>query len=240
MYDYLCKRIVKTMNINRELSKTEQRYVVDWKEKLNMKDDIILEAVKRTVSFKKERSSFSYVNAILENWAKNNVRNFTDITNLDDAYRKNKSSAATSVKDVKTETSEDVDLKGNENVSGAEQTIKVLKMTDTATLPARKSKDIAEYALYTDRSVKIQPHEIRKITTGVKIQFPKGYAGIIYPDKSTLGESPLYAISTVESDKDSEISVFLMNNGNTVCEVVSGEMIALICIIRSFDARIIK
>lgn len=240
MYDNLCKRISKLMNLNRELSKAEQRFVVDWKEKLNMKDDIVLEAVKRTVSFKKERASFSYANAILENWHKKNVKTFTDISNLDEAYRKNK---AADTSDTKAEQNSIM----NKNTApanktddlGAEQILKVIRMTDTAKLPIRRNKSIAEYELYSDSLSKIvmNPHEIKKISTGIKIQFPKGYAGIIYSDKNTIGDSPVFAISTIECDKDDEITVCLINSGNSAYEIMPGDMIALICIVRTLDTK---
>lgn len=240
MYDYLCKRIIKAMNINRELSKAEYQYIVDWKEKLCMKDEIVLEAVKRTVNLKKERANFSYVNAILENWYKNNVKTFTDILSLDEAYRKNKYSDNSALKEKTNKSQKNITVATDKTTDTENNyAIKVIRLTDTAKLSIRRSTNIAEYELFSDnnKNITIMPHEIKKISTGIKIQFPKGYAGIIYSDKNTIGASPVFAISSVEGNKDDEIIVCLINSGNSSYEIKPGDMIALICIVRSLGAK---
>lgn len=90
MYDNLCKKIMRLLKQDRDISKVEQKYVVDWKEQLDMKDEIILEAVKRAVDYKGIKASFPYINAILNNWYSKEVKNFSDIIALDEKFRKKK------------------------------------------------------------------------------------------------------------------------------------------------------
>ena len=108
MYDNLSKKIMKLLDLDREISNAEQKYVVDWKERLEMKDEIILEAVRRAKSFKGIKVNFPYINAILSNWYSKDVKNFSDIIALDEKYRSDKENKNESVSVSEPVTSEEV------------------------------------------------------------------------------------------------------------------------------------
>lgn len=232
MYDNLCKKIVKLMNLNRCLSKQEQRFVVEWKERLDMKDEIILEAVKRAVNYKKTRASFPYINAVLENWAEKKVGSFTDIMKLDDEYRKKKEGKSSS------ENKNDAILAGTgvgKNYHSVQLNIAVERIRDTAKLPTRGSEYAAGYDLYADidKEIDIEPHEVVKIRTGLKIAVPEGYFGAIFARSGLATKeqlAPANCVGVCDSDYRGEYIIALQNNGNVKRTVKPGERIAQLVI----------
>ena len=88
MYDNLCKRISK--KFGRQLSPTEMKFIVDWKEQYGMLDNIIIEAVDRAIKQKSTDISFAYINAIIIKWHGIGVKTYNDIVKLDEEYYKKK------------------------------------------------------------------------------------------------------------------------------------------------------
>ena len=61
--------------------------------------------------------------------------------------------------------------------------VKIKKLRDNATIPSRESKCAAGYDLYafTNSLFRIAPHTTEKINTGVAIEIPDGYCGLVFP-----------------------------------------------------------
>lgn len=64
--------------------------------------------------------------------------------------------------------------------------IEIEKIDAAVPLPKKTHDDDAAYDLYAAESADIQPFEVRKIKTGLKIKIPKGHVGII-KDRSSVG-----------------------------------------------------
>lgn len=65
----------------RGLSPLETEKIVEWQENLGFRDDVILEALKRAVY--RGKYSFAYIDTILHDWFKKNIRTVCEIERLD-------------------------------------------------------------------------------------------------------------------------------------------------------------
>ena len=81
-------KIMKAMGITSRFSPVpvEKKYIDRWTNEFGFTDAIILEACNRAIAQKPNDVTFPYVNGILENWYKNNVHSFSDISKLDEMH----------------------------------------------------------------------------------------------------------------------------------------------------------
>ena len=103
--------------------------------------------------------------------------------------------------------------------------IRVKKVRATAILPTYGSAEAAGADLYAclDADVTVAPGETVLIPTGLSMELPKGYAGLIYA-RSSLGVkrglAPANKVGVIDSDYRGEFLVALHNHGaspQTVC-----------------------
>ena len=84
------------------------------------------------------------------------------------------------------------------------------------------------YAL-TDEEISILPGETKLIHTGLSMEIPEGYAGLIYARSglaSKRGLAPANKVGVVDADYRGEIMVALHNHSNTEQKIAHGERIA--------------
>jgi len=90
-------------------------------------------------------------------------------------------------------------------------TIKVKKLTSTATIPTKSRKTDAGYDLYADEDIAIYPEDTKLISTGIAFAIPDGYAGLIW-DRSGLGTKGVHRhAGVVDSSYRGEVKVALYN-----------------------------
>ena len=112
------------------------------------------------------------------------------------------------------------------------QTVKIKKLDPNATVPSYGSPYAAGadlYALIKDGTVTIDPHETVFIHTGVAMEIPVGFAGLIYARSGTAckrGLAPANKVGVVDSDYRGEIMVALHNHSEVAQTVENGERIA--------------
>ena len=86
--------IMKAFGISgRNLADSEIVFVNKWSKEFAFDIEIIQEACKRTITAT-QKPSFEYADSILTNWHNQNVHTLKDIAALDEAYSKNKRTAA--------------------------------------------------------------------------------------------------------------------------------------------------
>ncbi|MBR4761100.1 MAG: dUTP diphosphatase, partial [Clostridia bacterium] len=88
------------------------------------------------------------------------------------------------------------------------------------------------YALPNGETV-VRPGETVLIHTGICMQIPKGYVGLIYARSGIAtkrGLAPANKVGVIDSDYRGEIMVSLFNQSGEVQTVASGERIAQIVI----------
>ncbi len=110
-------------------------------------------------------------------------------------------------------------------------TISVKKLDERAVLPAYGSAYAAGADLYavTDGEVQFLPGETKLIKTGLAMEIPEGYAGLIYARSglaSKRGLAPANKVGVVDADYRGEVMVALHNHSNAVQSISCGERIA--------------
>lgn len=93
----------------------------------------------------------------------------------------------------------------------SDATIKVKKLTSTATIPTKSRKTDAGYDLYADEDIALYPEDTKLISTGIAFAIPDGYAGLIW-DRSGLGTKGVHRhAGVVDSSYRGEVKVALYN-----------------------------
>lgn len=113
--------------------------------------------------------------------------------------------------------------------------INVKKMRENAQLPTFGSVDAAGADLYAclDEPVQIAPGKSAFIPTGLAMEIPKGYAGLIYARSGLAckrGLAPANKVGVIDSDYRGEFIVVLHNHGCETQVVDHGERIAQLVI----------
>ena len=109
--------------------------------------------------------------------------------------------------------------------------IRVKKLKDNAILPTYGSLEAAGADLYAclEESVTIQPGCSVFIPTGLAMEIPKGYAGLIYARSGLAckrGLAPANKVGVVDSDYRGEFMIVLHNHGQEAQVINHGERIA--------------
>ncbi len=109
--------------------------------------------------------------------------------------------------------------------------IKVKKLTPNATVPTMGSKFAAGADLYSaeDADVVIGPSETKFICTGLAMEIPEGYVGLVYARSGLAcnsGLAPANTVGVVDRAYRGEIKVALHNHGKEAQTVEKGERIA--------------
>ena len=120
--------------------------------------------------------------------------------------------------------------------------VSVKKLNDRAVLPAYGSEFAAGADLYAclDGDITIEPHATVLIPTGIALELPVGYAGLIYarsglaPEK---GLAPANKVGVVDCDYRGEVKVALHNHSQTAQTVAAGERVAQLVITPYITAK---
>ena len=109
--------------------------------------------------------------------------------------------------------------------------MRVKKLRENAMIPTYGSVDAAGADLYAclETEVIIAPGKTVFIPTGLAMEVPKGYAGLIYARSSMgikRGLAPANKVGVVDSDYRGEVMVALHNHGTEPQTVTQGERIA--------------
>lgn len=113
--------------------------------------------------------------------------------------------------------------------------VKVKKLNEKATLPTYGSEFAAGADLYAciDEPVTIEPSCTVMIKTGLAMEIPEGYAGLIYPRSglsSKRGLAPANKVGVVDPDYRGEFMVALHNHSLTAQTIEPNERIAQLVI----------
>ena len=109
--------------------------------------------------------------------------------------------------------------------------IRVKKVRENAILPTYGSAEAAGADLYAclDEEITIAPGAQVFVPTGLAMEIPKGYAGLIYARSGLAckrGLAPANKVGVVDSDYRGEFMVVLFNHGSEPQTIGHGERIA--------------
>lgn len=113
--------------------------------------------------------------------------------------------------------------------------VSVKKLREGAILPTYGSPEAAGADLYAclEENITIAPGESFFVPTGLSMEIPKGYAGLIYARSGMAckrGLAPANKVGVIDSDYRGEFIVVLHNHGNKAQTVENGERIAQLVI----------
>ena len=114
-------------------------------------------------------------------------------------------------------------------------TISVKKLDERAVLPKYGSDYAAGADLYAvlDEEVVFAPNQTKLIGTGLAMEIPEGYAGLIYARSglaSKRGLAPANKVGVVDADYRGEVMVALHNHSDVEQKIAPGERIAQIVV----------
>ena len=113
--------------------------------------------------------------------------------------------------------------------------VNIKKLSERATIPTYGSEYSAGADLYAciDGELAIKPHETALVPTGIAIELPEGYAGLIYARSGLAtkkGLAPANKVGVVDCDYRGEVKVALHNHSEEVQSIYEGERIAQLVI----------
>lgn len=113
--------------------------------------------------------------------------------------------------------------------------VNIKKLNENATIPTYATEYAAGADLYAcmNEDATINPGETCFIKTGLAMEVPVGYAGLIYARSGLSckkGLAPANKVGVIDSDYRGEIMVALHNHSNETVIVKSGERIAQLVI----------
>ena len=114
--------------------------------------------------------------------------------------------------------------------------VKVKKTDPRAILPTYGSPQAAGadlYALLSEDSLTIEAGACVMIGTGLSLEIPEGYVGLVYARSGLAtkkGLAPANKVGVIDSDYRGELKVALYNQSDKAQSVVAGERIAQLVI----------
>jgi dUTP pyrophosphatase len=114
--------------------------------------------------------------------------------------------------------------------------VKVKKLNENAIIPTYGTEFSAGADLYAlpGDSITVEPHKTVMIHTGLSMEIPEGYAGLIFARSglaSKKGLAPANKVGVVDSDYRGEFMVALHNHTDEPKTVDGGERVAQLVIV---------
>lgn len=107
--------------------------------------------------------------------------------------------------------------------------VRLKKLDPNAVLPTYGSQSAAGADLYALAGAELQPGQTLLIHTGIAMEIPEGYAGLIYARSGLAtkrGLAPANKVGVIDADYRGEIMVSLHNHSGEVQKIDAGERIA--------------
>jgi len=111
--------------------------------------------------------------------------------------------------------------------------LKIKKLTSNAIIPTYGTEFSAGADLYSTENLIIKPGEMVLVKTGLSMEIPNGYVGLIYARSGLAtkrGLAPANKVGVIDSDYRGEIMVALYNHSKQEQTVQEGERVAQIVI----------
>ena len=123
--------------------------------------------------------------------------------------------------------------------------LRIKKLNETAIIPTYGTEYSAGADLYNlpDNAVTVEPHQTVLIKTGVALEIPEGYCGLVFARSGLAtkrGLAPANKVGVVDCDYRGEIMVALHNHSNVPQTVAKDERIAQMVIAPYYTASFIE
>lgn len=120
--------------------------------------------------------------------------------------------------------------------------VRFKKLSPDAIVPTYGSESAAGADLYalTDAPICIQPNETVLVRTGIALEIPSGYVGLIFARSGMATKrhlAPANKVGVIDSDYRGELMVALHNHGQTAQEIQPKERIAQLALLPHLTAQ---
>ncbi len=110
----------------------------------------------------------------------------------------------------------------------------VQKLSEDATLPAKKNPLDAGVDIYTNETYTLQPGETHVFSTGIAASLPDGHVALIW-DRSSMGSKGIHRLAgVIDSTYRGEWKIALVNLTQEPYEVKAGDKIVQ-CVVQKFE-----
>jgi dUTP pyrophosphatase len=114
--------------------------------------------------------------------------------------------------------------------------IKVKRLVDHAILPSKAHSGDLGYDLYATEQVSIHAGDTVVVPTGIAIQFPEGYGGLIRDRSSIATKRKLFTVAgVIDNGYTGEIKIALHNSTESFQTIYRGDKIAQLVLIPTVD-----
>jgi len=111
---------------------------------------------------------------------------------------------------------------------------KVQRLTKTAKLPTKDDPTDAGIDVYTNEAYTLQPGEVHAFTTGISVEFSKGYVALLW-DRSGLGIKGIHRLAgVIDSGYRGEWKIVLLNTTSEPFEIYAGDKVVQ-CVLQKFE-----
>ncbi len=126
-------------------------------------------------------------------------------------------------------------MKGN-----FKMTVRIKKLDERAIVPTYGTEFSAGADLYSIEAVTVEPHKTTLVHTGLALEIPEGYAGLIFARSGLAckrGLAPANKVGVIDADYRGEIMVALHNHTEAPVSIDAGERVAQLAIMPFLKAE---
>ena len=123
--------------------------------------------------------------------------------------------------------------------------IKIKKLSENAIIPVLGTTNSAGYDLSacTNVDISINPNEIVLIPTGIAMEIPEGYFGMICSRSGLAIKYGIHVLNSpgiIDSDYRGEIKCILHNSSNNIFTVQNGSRIAQLIVMKYENIKLVE
>lgn len=106
-----------------------------------------------------------------------------------------------------------------------------VKLDRDATMPNRAHKDDAGLDLYASETVHIAPHSYETIETGVHVEIPRGFVGLLTSKSGLMAKHGITCRGTIDSGYTGSIKAVMFNHSAKVYKVEKASKVTQLVIL---------
>ena len=105
--------------------------------------------------------------------------------------------------------------------------VNIVKNHPEAQVPSKSNTWDAGFDIYSVEAVTILPGDRCKVPTGISMELPRGYVGLIWPRSGSAVKSGIDTLAgVIDSDYRGEVCVVLQNHGDSPYSISPGDRVA--------------
>ena len=119
--------------------------------------------------------------------------------------------------------------------------IKIKRLNENAILPEKQHDSDAGYDLHSIEEIILKPNKIYKVRTGIAIQIPNNYAGLVLPRSGLSSKYGISLINTpglIDSGYRGELLLPLINHSSIEYTINKTERVAQLILIEIPEVKI--